>query len=98
MPQLCLHRIYNPDPAAWSTTKVLDRPILWELKQMFEKELTQAGHVKRFTISAAGSAGWEVRVEQDSHVVRSVCYTDWHRVERAQLMMALQVSELEEKG
>jgi hypothetical protein len=66
--------------------------------QMFVKELTQAGHVKRFTISEAGSAGWEVRVEQDSHVVRSVCYTDWHRVERAQLMMALQVSELEEKG
>ena len=65
---------------------------------MFAKELTQAGHTKRFTISDAGSAGWEVRVEQDSHVVRRVCYTDWHRVERAALIMNLQVSELEESG
>jgi len=65
---------------------------------MFAKELTQAGHVKRFSISEAGASGWEVREEQDSHVVRSVCYTDWHRVERAVAMMSLRVSELEEKG
>lgn len=65
---------------------------------MFAKELTQAGHTRRFTISDAGSAGWEVRVEQDSHVVRRVCYTDWHRVERAVQMLTLQVSELEENG
>jgi hypothetical protein len=65
---------------------------------MFAKELRQAGHTKRFTISQAGSEGWEVRVEQDSHVVRRVCYTDWHRVERAAQLMALQVSELEESG
>jgi hypothetical protein len=65
---------------------------------MFEKELTQAGHTKRFTISQAGSLGWEVMVEQDSRVVRRVCYTDWHRVERAALMMSMQVSELEQNG
>ena len=65
---------------------------------MFAKELRQAGHIKRFSISEAGSAGWEVRVEQDSEVVRQVYYTDWHRVERAALMMSLQVSELEDKG
>jgi hypothetical protein len=65
---------------------------------MFAKELSQAGHTKRFTISEAGREGWEVRVEQDSHVVRRVCYTDWHRVERAELIMSLQVSELEENG
>jgi hypothetical protein len=65
---------------------------------MFAKELTQAGHTKRFTISQAGSAGWEVKVEQDSRVVRQVLYTDWHRVERAAQMMTLQVIELEENG
>jgi hypothetical protein len=65
---------------------------------MFAKELTQAGHTRRFTISDAGHQGWEVREEQDSHVVRRVCYTDWHRVERAVLVMSLQVSELEENG
>jgi hypothetical protein len=65
---------------------------------MFDKELTQAGHTKRFTISDAGSSGWEVKVEQDSCVVRSVFYTDWHRVERAVLVLSMQVSELEENG
>jgi hypothetical protein len=65
---------------------------------MFAKELRQAGHTKRFSISDAGSAGWEVRVEQDSEVVRRVYYTDWHRVERAVLLMNLQVSELEDEG
>jgi hypothetical protein len=65
---------------------------------MFAKELRQAGHTKRFSISEAGSEGWEVRVEQDSQVVRRVHYTDWHRVERAVLMMSRQVSELEDNG
>ena len=65
---------------------------------MFAKELKQAGHTRRFTISEAGKEGCEVRVEQDSRIVRRVCYTDWHRVERAALMMSLQVSELEQNG
>jgi hypothetical protein len=65
---------------------------------MFAKELTQAGHTKRFTISDTANSGWEVLVEQDSTVVRRVRYTDWHRVERALLMLSLQVSELEENG
>jgi hypothetical protein len=65
---------------------------------MFAKELRQAGHTKRFTVTPAPSEGWEVRVEQDSQVVRRVHYTDWHRVERAVLMLSLQVSELEDKG
>jgi hypothetical protein len=69
----------------------------WETK-MFAKELKQAGHTRRFSISDAGSEGWEVRVEQDSEVVRRVCYTDWHRVERAVLLLSRQVSELEDKG
>ena len=66
---------------------------------MFTKELTQAGHVRRFTIrEAARGRGWEVREEQDSEVVRRVCYDDWHRVERALHSMTAQVLELEERG
>jgi hypothetical protein len=65
---------------------------------MFVKELRQAGHVRRFFIGDAGEQGWEVRVEQDSSVIRSVCYTDWHRVERALATMTQQVSELEARG
>jgi hypothetical protein len=65
---------------------------------MFAKELKQAGHTKRFTISNAGAEGWEVREEQDSHIVKQVFYQDWHRVERAAQMMTMRVSELEENG
>jgi hypothetical protein len=66
--------------------------------QMFTKELTQAGHIRRFTIREAGGHGWEVREEQDSRIVRRVRYNDWHRVERALLAMREQVLELEERG
>ena len=65
---------------------------------MFTKVLTQGEHTRRFTISQAGRLGWEVRVEEDSTVVRRVCYTDWHRVERALNAIAEQVASLEELG
>ena len=64
---------------------------------MFTKELTQAGHVVRFSINE-GERGWEVREEEDSRIVRRVRYQDWHRVERAFLTMYARVAELEEDG
>ena len=64
---------------------------------MFTKELTQAGHILRFSITE-GDRGWEVREEQDSRVVRRVRYNDWHRVERALLSISARVIELEEGG
>lgn len=66
--------------------------------QMFQKELRQAGHTRRFSITDTGGFGWEVREEQDSRLVRQIRYTDWHRVERARTVMALQVTALEEAG
>jgi hypothetical protein len=65
---------------------------------MFTKELRQAGHVRRFTISEAPEEGWEVREEQDSQLVRKTHYRDWHRVERARMRIDEQVSELEDRG
>ena len=65
---------------------------------MFAKELMQAGHRRRFTITEAGSLGWEVIEEQDSRLVRRVHYTDWHRVERALKVMSLQIAALEGAG
>ncbi len=65
---------------------------------MFAKELTFGGHIRRFTISDAGQDGWEVRVEQDAAIVRRLCYTDWHRVERALGVMELEVEALERSG
>ena len=65
---------------------------------MFAKELTQAGHSRRFTITDAGGLGWEVSEEQDSRLVKRVRYTDWHRVERALMLMSLQIAALEGAG
>jgi hypothetical protein len=44
------------------------------------------------------AAGWEVRDEQDSRVIRWVRYSDWHRVERARMAFALEAALLEESG
>jgi hypothetical protein len=65
---------------------------------MFTRAVTHSGHVRRFTVSDLGQDGWEVRVEHDSAVVRQLCYSDWHRVERALGMMEMEVSQLERSG
>ncbi len=45
--------------------------------------LSNSGHTRRFQIKPLSATGWEVREEEDSHVVSSRVYNDWHRVERA---------------
>jgi hypothetical protein len=65
---------------------------------MFAKELRQEGHTRKFSIQERGGAGWEVREEQDDRVLKQVCYTDWHRVERAMTIFNLQIDELENRG
>jgi predicted ATP-dependent endonuclease of OLD family len=65
---------------------------------MFAKELTQAGHVRRFIITDSDAEGWELREEEDSAVVRRVRYTDWHRVERALAGIDMRVHDLEARG
>jgi hypothetical protein len=64
---------------------------------MCAKELINGGHTRPFTIDESVE-GWEVRVEQDSTVVRRVQYTDWHRVERALLGQVREGSDLEDGG
>ena len=65
---------------------------------MFSKELRHAGHCRIFEVSPLLSSGWEVRVVEDSEVVRRVCYSDWHRVERAINAMEREMSQLEAEG
>ena len=65
---------------------------------MYERSLTHDGHTRRFQIVAAGASGWEVREEQDSHVVRAKIYDDWHRVERARTIFQAEVHSLEQAG
>jgi hypothetical protein len=65
---------------------------------MFMRELTDGGHVRRFSIREAPGHGWEVREEEDSRVLRHAHVYDWHRVERAISAMQRQVSDLEARG
>lgn len=65
---------------------------------MFARELHKDDHVKRFLVQPKGLEGWEIRVEEDDEVLRRICYTDWHRVERAMLGFSLEIDALEEVG
>jgi hypothetical protein len=65
---------------------------------MFAQELTNAGHIRRFEIRSKGAEGWEMRVEEDSTLLRRQRFTDWHRVERAITRVALEVAELQSAG
>jgi hypothetical protein len=65
---------------------------------MYARILRNAAHVRRFTISSTESSGWEVRDEQDSRLLRSRLYHDWHRVERAKEAFAVEAAGLRDAG
>jgi len=65
---------------------------------MYARMFQKADQTRRFTISNSGTAGWEVREEENSRVVWSACYTDWHRVERARMTFARQAAALADTG
>ncbi len=65
---------------------------------MYAHILRRAAHVRRFTITTTSSSGWEVRDEEDSHVIKSRRYDDWHRVERAKLTFAVEAVGLRDAG
>lgn len=63
----------------------------------FSKKLQLQHHTRRYSILTI-DGGWEVREERDSEVVRKARYQDWHRVERAQRSIAIELDELVDKG
>jgi hypothetical protein len=65
---------------------------------MYARLFRKANQTRRFTITDIGTSGWEVREEEDSRVLRSVHYTDWHRVERARMAFACQAIDLANTG
>jgi hypothetical protein len=64
---------------------------------MYQRQLHQAGHTRRFEIQENGGA-WEVRALVDADVVTHARYDDWHRVERAKLRFDLEVGSLQDAG
>ena len=65
---------------------------------MYARVLEHAGVIRRFTIAGANAGGWDVKEEQDSQVIKSVHYNDWHRVERARMAFAREVQDLQRAG
>lgn len=63
----------------------------------FTKVLRKADQTRRYTIQPIDT-GWEVITEHDAQSVRRVAYDDWHRVERARRMIALELSTLRAHG
>ena len=63
----------------------------------FDKRLRFQDTTLRFSIQPT-EAGWEVREERDSEVVKKIQLQDWHRVERARRSIAIDLKKLEQKG
>ena len=65
---------------------------------MYKRTFRKAHQTWRFVITNTNGFGWEVREEQDSHVISRVRYTDWHRVERARMAFAAHALTLQSSG
>jgi hypothetical protein len=65
---------------------------------MFSLSLRNADHFRHYSVHRVQGAGWEVKHEEDRALVQRAIYQDWHRVERACAVFALQVSELTAQG
>jgi hypothetical protein len=65
---------------------------------MYTRLLRKSAHIKKFTISHDQQAGWAVSEEEDSRLVLSVRYKDWHRVERAMQTFADKAKSLRQRG
>ena len=65
---------------------------------MYARLFRRADHTRRFLIVETDDAGWEAREEEDSRVVWSARFTDWHRVERTRMNFAKAAETLEMAG
>ena len=65
---------------------------------IFSKRFRSEEHVRAFVIDKADDRGWEVREEQDDHVVKRTWMHDWHRVENAILRFGLEAMQLQRAG
>jgi len=63
----------------------------------FAKSLKNHERTRRYSIETT-ETGWAVREERDSEVVRLVEYHDWHRVERAQRSISIELDDLQRQG
>jgi hypothetical protein len=65
---------------------------------MYSRTFRKADRIRRFSITNTPASGWVVAEEADSRTVSRVCYTDWHRVERALVRFSKAAEWLEAEG
>ena len=65
---------------------------------VYARSLRKAEETRRFTIRDTGTQGWEVLDERGATVLKNVLYDDWHRVERARAVFAVEAMTLREAG
>lgn len=65
---------------------------------IFSKRLRSDEHTREFVVDKADERGWEVREEQDHHIIRRTWIRDWHRVENAMMRFALEATQLQRAG
>ncbi len=65
---------------------------------MLVMQLARGTSTLSFSIRDTGTGGWELAEDRDQRRVRTVKYTDWHRVERAAALINLEVAGLERDG
>ena len=65
---------------------------------MFRMYLSRGEETRSYSVADLGTRGWALNKEENSRLVRSACYTDWHRVERAIALIHLEAATLEREG
>ena len=66
---------------------------------IFAKRYASQDHTRAFVVGEADDRrGWEVREEEDNHVVKRTWLRDWHGVEKAMMRFAIEATELQDTG
>lgn len=64
---------------------------------MYDSALQKARQVRRFSIRKQG-VGWEVVDADETHVLKRLLLSDWHRVERQMASIKTLEAELQRQG
>lgn len=65
---------------------------------IFARRFRSAGHTRDFLVQIGPELGWEVREEEDNRVIKRTRIHDWHRVEQAIALFAIEATRLERDG
>ena len=65
---------------------------------MYSIALTHDAHTRRYRVTPSQPSGWELTMSADQQPIRRVHFEDWHRVERALVLIEREVRKLREDG